>query len=261
MRRIDLNVNGNATAANERYQGALESRAWLHTNMPPFPNGLRRTFLALLVCASAGAASVPTEYDIKAVFLYHFTQFVAWPEAAFPDPNAPFVIGLVGTNPFGPALQNIVGGEAVGRHHLVVQGVSDVSAESRCQILYFSEDGESLLDMRRLRTAPVLTVGESDSFYKNGGMIQFFFDRRRIRLKVNLEEARAHSLEISAKLLRVADVTEWDPIRIGVYAAVATTALESKGRLAEYRPLDLLVVRPWSPEFRMLPVQEILAHH
>jgi hypothetical protein len=229
--------------------------------MPFLSNTLRKALILLAASACAKAAQAPTEYEIKAVFLYHFTQFVAWPENAFAAPDSPFVIGLVGSDPFGPALGSIVGGEAVGRHHLAVQTITDVSAEFRCQILYFTVDGENLLDLRRLRTAPVLTVGESDSFYKKGGMIQFFLDRRRVRLKVNLEEARAHSLEISAKLLRVADVTEWDPIRIGVYTMLATAALEPKGRLAEYRPLDLLVVRAGDPEFGMRLVQEILPHH
>jgi hypothetical protein len=166
---------------------------------------------------SVRGATPSTEYSIKAVFLYHFTQFVEWPEAAFPAPDAPFVIGLVGKNPFGSALHGVVAGESVGRHPLAVRSVDDITAEFRCQILYFTEEGEDLLDLRRLRTAPVLTVGESDSFYKKGGMIQFVIARRRVRLKVNLEEARAHSLEVSAKLLRVADVTEWDPVRIGVF--------------------------------------------
>jgi hypothetical protein len=227
--------------------------------MALFPNFLRGILLSLAATACAGAASTPTEYDIKAVFLYHFTQFVAWPEAAFPKPDAPFVIGLVGADPFGSALNSIVGGESVGRHRLTVQTINDVTAEFRCQILYFTEDSENLLDLQRLRTAPVLTVGESDSFYKRGGMIQFFLDRRRVRLKVNLEEARAHSLEVSAKLLRVADVTEWDPIRIGVYT-MARAALKSDGRLAEYRPLNLLVARTGDPEFGMGLVQEVLPH-
>jgi hypothetical protein len=209
----------------------------------------------VLASACAKAAATPTEYEIKAVFLYHFTQFVAWPEAAFAQPDSPFVIGLVGADPFGTALNSIIGGEAVGRHRLAVMTINDVSAEFRCQILYFTEESENLLDLQRLRTAPVLTVGESDSFYKKGGMIQFFLDRRRIRLKVNLEEARAHSLEISAKLLRVADVTEWDPIRIGVYTLATGASLESNGRLAENRPLDLLVGRPGDPEFGMRLVQ------
>jgi hypothetical protein len=229
--------------------------------MPLLSNALRRVLFSLGVATCARAAAAPSENDIKAVFLYHFTQFVAWPEAAFPQPDSPFVIGLVGADPFGTALNSIVGGESVGRHPVTVQTVNDVTAEYRCQILYFTEDAENLLDLRRLRTAPVLTVGESDSFYKKGGMIQFFLDRRRVRLKVNLEEARAHSLEISAKLLRVADVTEWDPIRIGVYTMLANAALESQGRLAEYRPLDLLVARARDSELGMRLVQEVLAHH
>jgi hypothetical protein len=166
----------------------------------------------------------------------------------------------VGADPFGTALKSIIGGEAVGSHRLTVKTINDITAEFSCQILYFTEDSENLLDLRRLRTAPVLTVGESDSFYKRGGMIQFVLDRRRVRLKVNLEEARAHSLEISAKLLRVADVTEWDPVRIGVYTMTAESLLKPDGRLAENRPLGLLVARAGDPEFGMRLVQQVLPH-
>jgi hypothetical protein len=223
--------------------------------MPLLPRLLRRIVLPILACACARAAPTPTEYEIKAVFLYHFTQFVAWPDAAFAQPNSPFVIGLVGADPFGTALNRIIGGEAVGSHRLTVKTINDITDEFRCQILYFTQDNENLLDLRRLRTAPVLTVGESDAFYSRGGMIQFVLDRRRIRLKVNLEEARAHSLEISAKLLRVADVTEWDPIRIGVYTMAARPVLKSDGRLAEYRPLNLLEARAGDPVLGMSLVQ------
>jgi hypothetical protein len=213
------------------------------------------------MAASTRGLPGPSEYEIKAVFLYHFTQFVAWPETAFPDPDSKFIIGLVGGDPFGPALESIVGGESVGRHPLAVQNVTDISTENRCQILYFSETGEDLLDLRRLRTAPVLTVGESDSFYKKGGMIQFFIDRRRVRLKVNLEEARAHSLEISAKLLRVADVTDWDPIRNGVYTMVGNFRLEPEGRLPKEGPLGFLVARSRDTVFGMSLVQQVLSYH
>jgi YfiR/HmsC-like len=222
---------------------------------------LRLALIPLAWVASGfGATPAPTEFEIKAVFLYHFTQFVAWPEAAFSGPDAPFVIGLVGTNPFGDSLKKIIGGEAVGTHRLELQEVDSVTAETRCQILYFAENGEDFLDLRRLRTSPVLTVGESDSFCKRGGMIQFFLERRRVRLKVNLEEARAHSLEISAKLLRVAEVTEWDPIPIGNRALAGTDVLVPKGSLCEYGPLDLLALRSRRAEFQMGLVQQVLAH-
>ena len=230
--------------------------------MPRLPRILRRILVtALLTAGSRRTYSAPSEYEIKAVFLFHFTQFVGWPEAAFPDPDSKFVIGLVGGDPFGPALESIVGGESVGRHRVAIEKVTDVSSEFRCQILYFSERGEDLLDLRRLRTAPVLTVGESDSFYKKGGMIQFFIDRRRVRLKVNLEEARAHSLEISAKLLRVADVTDWDPIRNGVYTMADNARLEPESRLAKDGPLGLFVARPGDSIFGVGPVQQVLSNH
>ncbi len=229
--------------------------------MPRLPKALRRLLAtAVLIAGSKSGFSAPSEYEIKAIFIYHFTQFVGWPEAAFPEPDSKFVIGLVGGDPFGPALESIVVGESVGRHRVAVQKVTDVSSEFRCQILYFSEDGENLLDLHRLRTAPVLTVGESDSFYKQGGMIQFFIDRRRVRLKVNLEQARAHSLEISAKLLRVADVTDWDPIRNGVYTMAEYSRLEPEGGFHKDGSLGLLVARTRDPVLGMSLVQQVLAH-
>lgn len=216
---------------------------------------LRIFAVGLVLISARGFAAAPTEAQVKAVFLYHFTQFVVWPEAAFANPDAPFVIGLVGADPMGGALEGVVGGESVGRHHLTVQNVTDVSAEFRCQILYFTQDGEDLLDLRRLRTAPVLTVGESESFYKKGGMIQFFIDRRRVRLKVNLEEARAHSLEISAKLLRIADVTEWDPIRIGIYTMEGDLPAPENGRLVN-DPVRYPQVPETNPDLQMRLARE-----
>jgi hypothetical protein len=170
---------------------------------------LRRVSLLIAAgVACARAAPLPTDFDLKAVFLFHFTQFVDWPERAFSAPDAPFVIGIVGADPFGPALSNIVRGEMVGRHPLVVRYVKNPEDESKCQILYISEASERLFHSRRLQNAPVLTVGESASFYEEGGMVQFFTDRRHVRLRIDLAEARSHSLAISAKLLRVAEVTK-----------------------------------------------------
>ena len=194
-------------------------------------------FLAAFV-GGAGAAPAPTEYEIKAVFLYHFTQFVDWPRAAFPADDSPFVVGVVGSEPIAHALERIVRGEMAGSHPLKVQDVSDVMSEFKCQILYFSGDGETLLDPSRLRTAPVLTVGESDSFYKNGGMIQLYIDHRRVRMRVNLEAAREHSLVISAKLLRVAEVSDWTLPRFDTIPMTEEPALEPQGGLVEDGPLE-----------------------
>lgn len=70
-------------------------------------------WLTLLLLLFAGAvsssaqATTPQEYQIKAVFLFNFTQFVDWPPTAFVDPRTPLVIGVLGEDPFGLSLIHI----------------------------------------------------------------------------------------------------------------------------------------------------------
>ncbi|HZZ20232.1 MAG TPA: YfiR family protein, partial [Opitutaceae bacterium] len=87
----------------------------------------------MAVCSgSLKAAPAPSEAELKAVFLFHFTQFVEWPVSVFPSPDAPFVIGILGPDPFNGALDNIVRGEKVGQHPLIVRGVTGFQAERDC---------------------------------------------------------------------------------------------------------------------------------
>ena len=58
--------------------------------------------LFLLSSPLAAAASLP-EYSVKAAFVHSFGKYVIWPGAAFAAPTAPFVIGILGTDPFGDA--------------------------------------------------------------------------------------------------------------------------------------------------------------
>jgi YfiR/HmsC-like len=208
-----------------------------------------RPWLALLLFFSVAATgwAATSDSDIKAVFLFHFTQFVEWPQDAFPSANSPFVIGILGVDPLEAVLAGIVRGETVGQHPIVVRDLRGEDEASRCQIVYVTEHGERYLDTRRLQNAPILTVGESDSFFRSGGVIQLYIDHRRVRLRINLAEARAHSLVISAKLLRVADVSG------------GPSALELPSGLAEDGPLDLLLLRAGHPVLGMGGVQEILA--
>jgi hypothetical protein len=215
----------------------------MHSKGSPWPK-----ILLLLSVATTGWAATP-DSDIKAVFLFHFTQFVEWPQSAFPSRGSPFVIGILGPDPLEPALGAIIHGETVGDHPIIVRQLRGEDEESNCQMLYVTEQGESLLDPRRIQGAPILTVGESDAFFEKGGVIQFYIDRRHVRLRVNLTQARSHFLVISAKLLRVADVTEGKP-----------SALELPGSLAEDGPLDLLLLRAGRPVFGMGGVEKILPY-
>ena len=164
--------------------------------------------LALLLAAAlpALAAAAPTEVQVKAAFIFHFTQFVSWPPPAAGAPEAPFVIGVLEDDDMVEALTSMVQGEKLAGHPLVVRRLRSPTEAADCQILYVSSVGEDLFRDARLRGASILTVGETDAFLHWGGVIEFVTDHNHVRLRINLAAARGSSLQISSKLLRVAQV-------------------------------------------------------
>jgi YfiR/HmsC-like len=177
---------------------------------------LRRLLRALLWCTlatmafahEACGAEAPTEYQVKAVFVFNFARFVEWPPQAFAAPNEPFVIGIVGPDPFGARLDEAVRGEQVGEHPLQVRRFRTAGEIGPCQILYIdrSEGAQLSPILAALNHRPTLTVTDLDGAAQHGAMIQFVTESSRIRLRINVEAARAAGLTISSKLLRPAEI-------------------------------------------------------
>lgn len=169
--------------------------------------------LAWLSSRHAGLATETgtyPEYQIKAAFLYNFTQFVEWPTNAFPTPDSPLIIGILGSDPFGNTLDDIVRGEKVNGHPLTVSrhhSIEELKAQA-CHILFISqsEKGQTEDILNELKGRSILTVGETEGFAKNGGMIRFITEKRKTRLRINAEAARNVQLNVSAKLLRLAEI-------------------------------------------------------
>jgi hypothetical protein len=160
----------------------------------------------LLPCAFA--ATSPNEYQVKAVFLFNFGQFVEWPAQAYDTPQAPFVICLLGEDPFGKTLDDVVRGEAVGSRSLVVRRFKAAREIAGCNILFISRsESASLGDaLAAVRGRSVLTVTDIEGAEKQGAMIVLFNENNRIRMRINLGAAKASHLVISSKLLRPAQV-------------------------------------------------------
>ncbi|ELR72502.1 hypothetical protein C900_01497 [Fulvivirga imtechensis AK7] len=153
--------------------------------------------------------SPSNEYKVKAVFLFNFVQFVEWPSKAFAEKDSPLVIGILGENPFGTYLHETVYHEKLTGHPLVVKQYENVKEVSNCQILFVNPDniGELGSIAEELKQQHVLIVGEAtEAFMKRGGMIGFFLQDGRIRMKINLESIKEADLKVSSKLLRVADM-------------------------------------------------------
>lgn len=164
--------------------------------------------VALAAKEPRGQSSPTREYQVKAVFLFNFAQFVEWPANAFAEPQTPLVIGILGDDPFGPYLDEAVRGETVNNHPLVVQRYRRAEDITTCHILFISTSEDAHLGqvLDDLKGRNILTVGEGDRFAVRGGMIRFIMDHNRVRLRINLEATEAANLKLSSKLLRPAEI-------------------------------------------------------
>lgn len=149
-------------------------------------------------------ARAAEEYEVKAAFLLDFTKFVAWPPDAFAGPRSPLAICVLGDDPFGNALDEMVKGEAVSGHAVTVQRIRRAPESKACQVLYFAtserEAGKVLADL----SPGILTVGEGDKFLREGGVIAFVIQDRRVRFDINQAAAERARLMLSSRLMMVA---------------------------------------------------------
>ena len=163
---------------------------------------------SVLALGGPAGAAPAKEYQVKAAFLFNFAQFVEWPKTAFSRPEDPFVIGVLGPDPFGSYLEDVAHGEKVGGRKIVVKRYGKAADAFGSQILWVAgKDMATMMqDLAVLRNKPVLTVGDADGFAVEGGVIRLVMKQNKIRFRINVEAAQASGLSISAKLLSLADI-------------------------------------------------------
>lgn len=164
--------------------------------------------LALLATAPAplcAETNTSREYTVKGAFLYNFTHFIDWPDAAFATDTSPLTIGILGKNPFGAAL-NSLNGQKVKNRKILVKTLSSAEGARECHLVFISasEEGQLYRILAALKQNPVLTVSDIKDFAASGGMINFITLEDKIRFEINLREAQAAKLKLSSQLLKLA---------------------------------------------------------
>lgn len=185
-----------------------ERAHWLHA---PFALAFLMVFLSTHVVGPrvGHAQDAPSEYQIKAAYLFNFLKFVEYPPESFSDPLAPFVIGVVGDDPFGSALPQVVVGKTVQGRDLVIHLYHAGEDLRGAHILFISASERKRLPMilSGLHGSTVLTVADTPGFLEAGGMIQFLNENGRVRFAINVDAAGQSRLKLSSKLLSLAKVT------------------------------------------------------
>jgi len=156
-------------------------------------------------------SSDSSEYLIKAGFIYNFAKLVEWPTTAFPQPDSPIVIGILGDDPFGGTLDRIVTDKKINGRGFTVKRLKwgkDLKDIKDCNILFVSSSEKEHLDsvVDAMKWLPVLTIGDAPGFARRGGIINFTLEDNKVRFEVNVEAAKHADLTISSRLLTLARI-------------------------------------------------------
>ena len=167
--------------------------------------GLGLSLLLTFVNSRAQDAQ-PSEYQLKAAFLFNFAKFIEWPAEAFVEATSPFVIGTLGGNPFGSDLERTIRDKKINNRAIIFKEFRSLAEATNCHILFICASEKQRLPeiLAGLRRTSVLTVGETEGFTASGGMVNFVQENNKIRFRINDQAAKAANLKVSSKLLSLA---------------------------------------------------------
>ena len=150
-------------------------------------------------------SSTPTDYDVKAAYLFNFGRFVEWPAHTLADSGV-FTFCILGRDPFGANLDHLLARETIDGKNIAVKRIATAHEAAGCQVLFMGAEQESRVSkvIEELDKEAVLTVSDVPKFSDRGGMIQFVMEGNRVRFEVNLSATQRAGLTLSSDLLKVA---------------------------------------------------------
>ena len=162
-----------------------------------------------VAAAAPGAVSASAERvlerRVKAAFLFRFTEFVTWPDAAFARPDSPFTILVAGREIYAEELRQITAGRTVSSRPVAVRRVSEGETMPAAHVL-FVPDSERARLREWIRAAPrhALIVTESEGALEHGSVVNFVLVEGRVRFEIALDTADRRGLRMSSRLLALA---------------------------------------------------------
>jgi hypothetical protein len=196
-------------AGTARSNGYTFSRRRLRRALEQAAAALQHVLLLASIAVAIGHLALadeapPLDYQVKAAFLLNFTKFVEWPGTAFTDAHSPLAICILGEDPFGNALDDMVKGEAVHGRELIIRRIRRAPESKACQVLFVASSGRDAAKILAESGPGVLTIGEGDKFLQDGGIIAFVIENRRVRFDIDQRAAMKAMLTLSSRLMMVA---------------------------------------------------------
>jgi hypothetical protein len=179
--------------------------------MSPIAAG-RRAFVALLLglaaalpCAAiAQEDAAVLERRVKGALLYRFIAYVDWPDSAFPRPDSPFVIGILGNDALATELQAFTAGRTAEKRPISVRRLRAADSLKDVQMLFIGASESHQIERAVRGAGPTLIVTESPGALQQGSVIDFTIVNDQVRFSISLDSARQRNLRLSSRLLSVA---------------------------------------------------------
>ena len=179
-------------------------------------NTVHRSVVILLICLMPGSGLCPSaqaeerfdEYQVKSAFLFNLANFIHWPNESFASSDSPFIITILGETPLTENLENIIQGEKIDSHPIVVREIEDIQDIENPHILFVAQGlrDQTYLFSPELTLFGTLTVSDDKDFSEKGGAVTLYVEDNRIALKLNVASTERAGLRVSSKLLRLAQI-------------------------------------------------------
>lgn len=156
-------------------------------------------------CVFSQELTLP-EPAVKAAFLYNFAKLTYWPTNAFASGKASLVIGILGKDPLGSVLDEMVKNKRIESRSVEVRRFERATEVRDCQVLYISDSERERIPLvlASLRGRSILTVADTKEFTARGGMIQLVKLNEAIRFQVNTNATARAGLRLNSTVLRLA---------------------------------------------------------
>jgi|GEM_PF-809142 len=199
------------------------------TKTPGFVNASGMMFkllIGLMIAIPEASSRSYEEHEIKAAFLYSFAQFITWETRATTGQTAALTAAqtaaqtaaltaaqtaaltycAVHEGPVVNALKELIAAKQTAGETRRYTLLADLSNIRQCHILFLGADNNKSESLQLRPEESVLTVGDSQGFVANGGIIEFRRQGARVQVHINLATARAQRIQISSKLLKLATI-------------------------------------------------------
>jgi hypothetical protein len=154
-----------------------------------------------------GEKPKPTDYEVKAAYIYNFAKFIDWPQSRFPDRNANIDVCVLGNDQLGQYLAKIEG-KSTGDRRIGFKRNTSLETLRECEILFIDNSQMGKLDkiLEAANGSSILTVGDTKGFAQRGVTINFYLENNKMRFEINLQAANRAGLKIRSNLLNIAKI-------------------------------------------------------